>query len=49
MEVVFGSGIAAAANGTARTAGTFTLGTQYTGASVWYADTNTYRIIGQVS
>ena len=49
VTLVFGSGIAAAANGTARTAGTFTLGTQYTGATVWYADTNTYRIIGQVS
>ena len=49
VTLVFGSGIAAAANGTARTAGTFTMGTQYTGCSVWYADTNTYRIIGQVS
>lgn len=49
VTLVFGSGIVAAANGTARTAGTFTLGTQYTGASVWYADTNVYRIIGQVS
>ena len=49
VTLVFGSGITAAANGTARTAGTFTLGTQYTGASVWYADTNVYRIIGQVS
>jgi len=49
VTLVFGSGITAAANGTARTAGTFTLGTQYTGASVWYVDTNAYRIIGQVS
>jgi hypothetical protein len=49
VTLVFGSGISAAANGTARTAGTFTLGTQYTGASVWYVDTNAYRIIGQVS
>ena len=49
VSIVFGSAIVAAANGTARTAGTFTLGTQYTGASVWYADVNTYRIIGQVS
>ena len=49
VSIVFGSAIVAAANGTARTAGTFTLGTQYTGASVWYADTNVYRIIGQVS
>lgn len=49
VSIVFGSAIVAAANGTARTAGTFTVGTQYTGASVWYADTNVYRIIGQVS
>ena len=49
VTLVFGSGISAAANGTARTAGTFTRGTQYTGASVWYVDTNAYRIIGQVS
>lgn len=49
VSIVFGSAITAAANGTARTAGTFTLGTQYTGASVWYAAANTYRIIGQVS
>ena len=49
VTIVFGSAIVAAANGTARTAGTFTLGTQYTGASVWYVDTNAYRIIGQVS
>jgi len=49
VTIVAGSGITMAANGTARTAGTFTLGTQYTGASVWYVDTNAYRIIGQVS
>ena len=49
VTLVFGAGITAAANGTARTAGTFTLGAQYTGATVWYADVNTYRIIGQVS
>lgn len=49
VTIVAGSGITMAANGTARTAGTFTMGTQYTGASVWYVDTNAYRIIGQVS
>lgn len=47
VQILGGTGVTLAANGSARTLGTFTLNTQYTGATIIEVAADSYRILGQ--